>query len=156
MALLSNFDIKEICEFLDIPLVGVFMKDQLPKDKPIGYYVINLESSTDGNGGSHWVCLCNIPDRRYYYDSYAVGPPQLVEKFMGNHKYYINDTRLQSSLSVFCGWYCIAIAYHTYYSNGKNIESRIKSFNKMFSQKDFKKNYDKMTDYFDKLFKKHS
>ena len=33
MALLSNFDIIDICNHLQLPLVGIFMKDQLPKNK---------------------------------------------------------------------------------------------------------------------------
>lgn len=151
MALLSNYDIIEICNHLKLPLVGVFQKDKLPRDKPIGYYIINLQSSTDGNG-THWVCLCNIPGKKFYYDSYGMGPPQLVQKFMSGQKYYINDTRLQSTNSTFCGWYCIAVAYHTFYNNSKNIESRIKSFNNMFNQKEYSGNYDKMIKYFQKIF----
>ena len=158
MALLSNFDIIDICKFLDLPLVGVFMKDQLPKNKPIGYYVINMESSTDGNGGSHWVCLCNIPDRRYYYDSFGNGPPQLVEKFIKGDNFYISSTRLQYENSTFCGWYCIAIMYFTYYFTPKgksNIKTRIEAFNRYYNSKNYKGNYDKMTKFFDSVFKKH-
>ena len=84
MSLLSNFDIKDICDFLELPLVAITMKDKLPpkKNAPIGYYIINMESSTDGGSGSHWVCLCNIPDRRFYFDSFGNGPPQLIEKWI--------------------------------------------------------------------------
>ena len=151
MALLSNYDIIEICNHLKLPLVGVFQKDKLPRDKPIGYYIINLQSSTDGNG-THWVCLSNIPGKKFFYDSFGFGMPQLVQKFIGKDKYYINDTRLQSTNSTFCGWYCIAIMYYTFYNDSKNIESRIKSFNNMFNQKEYSGNYDKMIKYFQKIF----
>jgi hypothetical protein len=75
----------------------------------------------------------------------------LIQKFIGKDKYFINDTRLQSTNSTFCGWYCIAVAYHTFYNNN-NIESRIKSFNNMFNQKEYSGNYDKMIKYFQKIF----
>ena len=170
MALLSNFDIKEICNFLELPLVGVMMKDKLPpkKNAPIGYYVINMQSSTDEGNGSHWTLLCNIPDRRFYFDSFAFGPPQLVEKWIAGEakqgkprkdKYFINSTRLQYENSEFCGWYCIAVMYFTYYytpSGNSNIETRINSFNRYYNKKDFKGNYKKMTKFFNSIYKMHS
>ena len=161
MALLSNFDIIDICNHLQLPLVGIFMKDQLPKNKnpPIGYYIINMESSTDGGSGSHWVCLCNIPDRRFYFDSFGNGPPQLVEKFIAKDQYYINSTRLQYENSEFCGWYCLAIMYFTYYykpSKKSNIKTRIESFNKYYNSRLYKGNYKKLIKFFDSVFKKHS
>ena len=156
MALLSNFDIMDICKYLNLPLVEVFMKNQLPKIKKIGYYVINLQSIIDGSG-THWTLLCNIPDRRFYYDSFGFGPPQLVEKWIGKiDNYYINPTRLQYETSSFCGWYCVSVMYHSYNWKPKgksNIESRIKSFNKLYNKKDYKKNYQKMIEYFDDIFK---
>lgn len=159
MAMLSNFDIQDICNFLELPLCGVMMKDKLEGHKEIGYYVINMESSTDGGSGSHWVLLCNIPDRRFYYDSFGNGPPQLVEKFMKGNKYFINPTRLQYENSEFCGWYCLAVMYFTYYyqpTKNSNIGSRINSFNRYYNEKDYKGNYKKMTKYFDSIFKMHS
>jgi len=52
--MLSNFDIEKLCSKLDLPLVGVFQKDNLAKvPKQIGSYYINQQSSTDGDG-SHW------------------------------------------------------------------------------------------------------
>ena len=159
MALLSNFDIIDVCKYLDLPLVGIYMKDQLPpkKNAPIGYYIINMQSSTEGNG-THWVCLCNIPDKRFYFDSFANGPPQLVEKFMNGDKYFINPTRLQYENSEFCGWYCMAIMYFTYYyqpSKRSNIKTRIESFNRYYNSKLYKGNYKKLIKFFDSVFKRH-
>ena len=50
---LSNVDIKDICNILKIPLVGVFSKDKPPKKKYKGLFVINLDDYA--NGGTHWV-----------------------------------------------------------------------------------------------------
>ena len=163
MSLLSNFDINDICKYLELPLIGVIMKDKLPNSKnaPIGYYVINMESSSDGGSGSHWVCLCNIPDRRFYYDSFGNGPPQLVEKFMKGNKYFINSTRLQYENSEFCGWYCIAIMYYTNYfqpnaNSNSNIETRINTWNRYYYKKNYKGNYKKMIKYFDSIYNHHN
>ncbi len=140
MALLSNVDIIDICKFLDLSLVFIGMKDQLPQKKNarIGYYVINMESAIDGGSGSHWVCLCNIPDRRFYFDSFGFGMPQLVEKFIKGDNYYINLTRLQYENSTFCGWYCLAIMYFTYNFTPKgksNVKTRIEAFNRYYNSK---------------------
>ena len=42
--MLTNFDIEEICKSLQLPLVGVFSKDELPKKNYIGSYYINMEN----------------------------------------------------------------------------------------------------------------
>ena len=48
--MLTNFDIENICQYYEIPLLGVVMKDELPKKVLDGNFVINLESSVDENG----------------------------------------------------------------------------------------------------------
>ena len=58
--MLSNFAIERIASKLDLPIVGVFSKDEL-KDKPriLGSYYINMMDSDktdgEGNNGSHWI-----------------------------------------------------------------------------------------------------
>ena len=55
--MLTNFDIETICKYYEIPLLGVVMKDHLPKKVLDGNWIINLESSVDKYGneqkGSH-------------------------------------------------------------------------------------------------------
>jgi hypothetical protein len=47
---LSNFDIMKIIQSQGVDdFHGVFMKDQLPDKLERGSYVINLQSSKDGN-----------------------------------------------------------------------------------------------------------
>ena len=54
--MMSNFDIEKIANHYQIPIV-VVMKDELKYMKPINTnYIINLESSKDGNG-THWMAL---------------------------------------------------------------------------------------------------
>ena len=55
--MLTNFDIENICQSYEIPVLGVLMKDDLPNKVTDGNFIINLESSVDKNGkqqsGSH-------------------------------------------------------------------------------------------------------
>ena len=77
---LSNFDIMDIIHSQGVDdFQGVFMKDQLPDKLERGSYVINLQSSKDGNG-THWVCLYYTPNFSYYYDSYGFIAPLEVQK----------------------------------------------------------------------------
>ena len=48
--MLSNFDIENICQYYEIPLLGVVMKDQMPKKVVDGNFIINLQSSVDDYG----------------------------------------------------------------------------------------------------------
>jgi hypothetical protein len=62
--------------------IGVFRKDQLPIQKREGHYIINLESSTDEDEGSHWVAfyISHKKNRSFYWDSFGVPfAPTLVK-----------------------------------------------------------------------------
>ena len=48
---LSNIDIQEILKSQEIE-VNVCVKDELPSKLKKGFYVINLQSSKDGNGST--------------------------------------------------------------------------------------------------------
>ena len=75
--MLSNYDIEEIEHFYKIDIV-VVMKDELIKIKPIsGNYIINLESSKDGNG-THWMALIIEDFDCIYFDSYGYLPPKEI------------------------------------------------------------------------------
>ena len=78
--MLSNFDIEEIAHFYKIDIV-VVMKAELIKIKPIsGNYIINLESSKDGNG-THWMALRTEDFDYVYFDSYGYLPPKEITTF---------------------------------------------------------------------------
>ena len=68
---LSNFDIMKIIQSQGVEdFNGVYMKDQLPNKLERGSYIVNLQSSKEGNG-THWVCFYHTPTFSYYYDSYG-------------------------------------------------------------------------------------
>ena len=54
--MLYNFHIEEIANHYNVDVI-ILMKDELKNMKPINMnYIINLESSKDGNG-THWMAL---------------------------------------------------------------------------------------------------
>ena len=54
--MLSNFDLERLADFYHLPLVTIEMKDELPSKVKEGCYIINLQSSTAGQG-THWLSL---------------------------------------------------------------------------------------------------
>ena len=124
--MLSNFDIEKLCHKLDLPLVGVFQKDQLqfaPKD--VGSYYINQQSSKDGDG-THWVLAkiysdedrdnvlsSNTPAvKALYFDPFGLDMSLEVAEFLDEFKPVpFSNKQIQSVASSQCGWYCIACDY---------------------------------------------
>ena len=78
--MLSNFELEEIADHYNFNLT-VVMKDELVNYKPKnGNYIINLESSTSGNG-THWLALIVHDKKCFYQDSFGIIPPQEVTEF---------------------------------------------------------------------------
>ena len=68
--MISNYDLEDMAHFYKIDIV-VVMNNRLIKIKPIsGNYIINLESSKDGNG-THWMALKIEDFDCVYFDSYG-------------------------------------------------------------------------------------
>ena len=109
--MLSNFNIEEICNEYSIPLIGVFMKDELPKNIRDGNYIINLQSTSEGNG-THWTALVLQGKEALFMDSFGAYPSKAVVKFIKNRrgvKIGYNNWIIQSIDSDFCGYFCIAL-----------------------------------------------
>jgi hypothetical protein len=87
------------------PFNGCFTKDDLPYI-PQGNTIYNL------NGQSHWVAMVRDKDNYFYFDSYGVVPPQLLEDLImegsNDGLYCYNTKEIQAINSSSCGFYCIA------------------------------------------------
>jgi len=127
---LSNFDIINIIQSQGVDdFNGVFMKDQLPERLERGSYIINLQSSGDGNG-THWVALYHTPNFSYYYDSYGFVPPlEVQEKII---PYMYNDMEIQDLDSTACGYYCVAFVLFLHQK--MNIERAFMGFINLFGK----------------------
>jgi hypothetical protein len=73
--MLSNYQISDIATDLNIKLAfkNIVMRNEFNSGK-ICNYVINLQSSYQGNG-SHWCCLVVEKDFGFYFDSFGATPP---------------------------------------------------------------------------------
>ena len=115
MGELSNFDILKFCKNEKIRLDGVLMKDQLGSKKK-NYTIINLESSSVGKGGTHWVCLLHQKAGWFYFDSYGVQPPQEIIKYVdqfAEQPFAYNSYQIQHYDSTYCGWFCLGLIVFT-------------------------------------------
>jgi hypothetical protein len=104
---LTNFDIDNY--YANNKLYhGCFLKDLLPKKPKIGWYIVNLQSSGQGNG-THWTMIYIDKIKCVYFDSFGAYPPEEVYRFMKkSHKLCLmSDMELQNIDSVVCGYYCL-------------------------------------------------
>lgn len=129
MNVLSDKDIIEILDHYKIPINAIKQKDRLNSLK-YGYYIINLQSSEDGNG-THWTALYYNPEKSYYFDSFGFPPPEEIEQLLDKYEY--NKHQIQNIDSSSCGFYCIAFIKFMYSKKDKQ-----KAFNTFINI--FKKN----------------
>ena len=84
---------------------GCHTKDDL-NYIPEGSTIYNL------NGTSHWVALLKDGNDYFYFDSYGVVPPQMLEDMImqgsKNGLYCYNTKEIQAINSSSCGFYCVA------------------------------------------------
>ena len=61
------------------------MKNELPTKVKDGCYIINMQSSTQGNG-THWVALYVQKSNAFYFDSFGALPPNDIMTFIKQRK----------------------------------------------------------------------
>jgi hypothetical protein len=132
---LTNLDLFEIVDEIGLKnFIGVFMKDELLKlpKKYVGNYIINLQSSTDGNG-THYCALKIYNDgRTLWFDPFGFESPKEVDKYVGGKIPY-SDKTIQNINTSICGFYCIAFLYYMTKKEGnKNYLDTYQDFTEMF------------------------
>ena len=147
--MLSNFDIEKICKFYRLPVVSICMKNELPTKVKDGCYIINMQSSTQGNG-THWVALYVQKSNAFYFDSFGALPPNevimLVKQRKGCHLYYSNWI-VQDLKSEACGWYCIAFLTFMHQNRNRDLKEVFNEFSNNFLD-DTSKNDEILKSYF--------
>ena len=116
--MMTNVDLENMADKLDLPIVGVFSKDELIGDdkapRQIGSYYINMQDSTEGNG-THWI-FAKIFESGHglYFDSFGFSPPIAVQEFLKPFKpYAVNNRDIQDYNSDNCGRFCLLCDYYT-------------------------------------------
>jgi hypothetical protein len=109
---------------------GCWTKDDLAYI-PEGNTIYNL------NGQSHWVAMVRDKDNYFYFDSYGVVPPQMLEDLiMRGSKdglYLYNTKEIQAINSSSCGFYCVA--FLKWMDQAKQKYKAFKDFQDLFSDK---------------------
>ena len=108
---------------------GIYSKDDLPSGKlKNGWYVINLESSTDGHG-THWTCFYKNDSELIYYDAFGFIPPLEVLKKAERKPIFWSNKQNQNESSTCCGWFCVACILF----NEKNKGTYKEKYNKFLN-----------------------
>lgn len=124
--MLSNFEIEDLAQQLNLPLIGVYSKDEIKNIVPrVGTYIINQQNSDVGDG-THWtMCKIYCDDDRHEdshenvkvckalaFDSFGIGCSLEVSNFLKPFKPIAQSTRqIQDLKSEECGWFCLCLDY---------------------------------------------
>jgi hypothetical protein len=151
--MLTNFEIEDIANHYGLNINAVVMKDELVNYKPkSGNYIINLQSSSQGNG-SHWIALCIQDKYCFYCDSFGVICPTEITAFckrIPKSQLAFSEKQLQFINAETCGFFAIAILLHFNRSNKKDIYKSASDFINVFSY-DTKDNNTILKKYFRNL-----
>jgi hypothetical protein len=129
----SNVDLEYLAKKLNLNLVGVYSKDELPDKIKAGSYIINLQDSTDGEG-THWT-LITVFDRKnaLYFDAFGQIFPTEVATFLKNYKPIPYSNRIIQDIdSNRCGLYCIACMHYMSRIRRKEMLEQYDDFLNMF------------------------
>lgn len=157
--MLTDTQINDLSQKMNIPLEGCFFKDELPSKLNVNkVYIINMEDSVDDDGnqnqGTHWTMayIRETPNGKLqpiYFDPYGVSPPENVKNIIKkqtklNCPYTHKD--IQSLMNNACGFYCLACAHYicSYKHRTNDLYEDIDDFLDMFddlnTSVDWKKN----------------
>ena len=139
----SDAELENMARKLGIPLITITTKDQLPKDKKNGAYIINMQDNDDGSG-THWTCFIIEGRHASYFDSFGLHAPANVQLYLYPYRPYLYNTKqIQSPTTGFCGEYCIFwLKYMTQFRNVP-IRTRMLNFSRLW-EKNTKDNLKKL------------
>ena len=133
--MLSNLDLEELAKHYELPLIEVTMKDELGNKLKNGNYIVNLQSSTQGNG-THWTALKVFNKNTVFFDSFGVWPSEEIKTFVKtrpNTKLGFSTKEIQDFKSDNCGYFCLAFLLFLQQSK-KNMYDATNDFADHFSE----------------------
>jgi len=126
--MLTNFDLEDLSKHYNVSLIGVYMKDQLPKIPRNGNYIVNLQSSTEGSG-THFTALKIQDDKSFFYDPFGAVPVTEIRDFVKRSKKIkhlaFNNWIIQDLHSSNCGYFCFSFLM---YVNPKHVFESANSY----------------------------
>lgn len=142
----TNLQLEDMSRQLRLPLLGILSKDELAGRVNVGSIILNLQSSTDGNG-THWTLLKVFPKGQViFFDPFGFAPPRQVRQYIKG-KIGTSTRQIQNIDSTMCGYYVLmADHYLTYNQTRRDIYERYDDLINLFKV-DTKKNDDILKDY---------
>lgn len=137
--MLTNVDLEEQACRLHIPLVGVFSKDQLPRHRREGGYIVNLQDAADEHGnplpGTHWTAFYIEKGQAVYFDPFGVWPPRAVQTFLQPFRpWHFSTKQVQNIRSTICGYYVLYFVWFMARNRSlKTVRQRFQAFLRLFS-----------------------
>lgn len=132
--LLSNIDLINLCNELNLPLIHCGFKDNFDDMKRRdGCYIINI-GDNHTIGGTHWTALYIKNKYAIYFDSYGENMPMSIRHFVerGNRmSIRENMSCIQALKDTSCGWYCLAFLAYMHHSKDANM-TNLNMFIRMF------------------------
>ena len=134
--MLTNFELDDISENYGFSLNSVVMKDELRTISPKnGNYIINLESSTQGDG-THWLALVLRGKHCYYQDPFGILPPTEIIDFCrrikGSHLAY-STLEIQNINADTCGWFGCGLLIYLHNNPSKDLYLAASEYTSQFS-----------------------
>ena len=130
----SDIDLEELANRMGLKLNYIGFKNELPQVPHKGSYIINLASSDDGTGGTHWVALRLDKYGAIYFDPFGMPEPIAVNKFImkwvknNENKVIRNTTDIQSITSNWCGQYSVAALATFDQKKNQSLSKRLNNF----------------------------
>lgn len=136
-ALTTNTQLIDAAKRNHLPLNAVVFKDEL-QHIPVrdGAYIINLDNTNKngGNGGTHWCAFYIEGKKAFYFDPFAVHPPEAVERYLSKYDTRMSVKQIQNIFSNVCGYYCLFFIYYMTKEKGQQpFFQRAYSFLNLFS-----------------------
>ena len=128
------------CKSIEPRFNEVFSRNNLPKKRKNGAYIINLDEYADV--GTHWTALLCNRNEIVYFDSFWCWTYFWTYILIGNKNIKANIFRVQENDSVMYGYFCIG--FIDFMLAGKKLPD----FTNLFSPHDFKKNDNIILSYF--------
>jgi hypothetical protein len=156
--MLTDIQITDLAQRMNIPYAGCFFKDELPHIEPNKVYIINLQDGVDDDGnqnsGTHWTMLYvrktpkdNI--QPIFFDPYGAPPSEAIKSAVKkDYKHHLPHTTkdIQSLMNNACGFFCLAIAHFITAYRGRtndlytDVDNFIDMFDDLNHSIDWKKN----------------
>lgn len=157
--MLTDTQIEDLAKRMQVPLGGVYFKDELPKQLKFNkVYIINLQDSVtddgDENSGTHWTMgyireTPNGTKQPIFFDPYGAPPSENVKKIMKdscNKDVPYTTKDIQSLMNNACGFYCLGLAHFIcaskYRTNDlyRDVDDFMDMFDDLNTSVDWKKN----------------